>query len=277
VPGTIQCDTHGESEKAYVCTHLLGETAGLGFNHRKPTKKNPFPDAWCDDCEIIRAAHDGWNEESEKLTKIVLLCSGCYERARIRNTKPSVTLDDLAGLRWKCGSCEEWHTGPCLDFGYDEPYYWGTDHAKASRWTNLIPRGMKKPSKTFLDLDYCSINDENFFVRGLIHLPIIGTAETFRWGGWGSLSRQNFEALLKADGDPERVNIAPMFSWLSTKLPEYPDTLSLKMYAHIQEPGMRPHFRLEQSNHPLAKEYHYGITPERIREIMLRRLPATGQ
>jgi hypothetical protein len=66
-----------------------------------------------------------------------------------------------------------------------------------------------------------------------------------------------------------------MFSWLSTKLPEYPDTLSLKMYAHIQEPGMRPHFRLEPSDHPLAKEYFRGITPERVREIMLRRLPGS--
>ena len=275
VPDTILCDTHGESDKAYVCTHLVGETAGLGFNHRKPTKRNPFPDAWCDDCELICAAHGGWNEESEKLTKIGLICSGCYERARIRNTHPSITLDDLAGLRWKCGSCEEWHTGPCLDFGSDEPIYWRKEYEKGSRWPFLSSGAMDRTCKTFLDEDYCSINDENSFVRGLIHLPIVGTAETFRWGVWGSLSRENFETLLRADDDPKCIELPPMFSWLSTKLPEYPDTLSLKMYAHIQEPGMRPHFRLERSDHPLAKEYHHGIAPERVREIMLRRLPGS--
>src|SRR5437773_8967825 len=32
-----------------------------------------------------------------------------------------------------------------------------------------------------------------------------------------------------------------------TQIPEYPDTLNLKMYAHIQEIGLRPHFRLEQT------------------------------
>jgi hypothetical protein len=117
----MNCATHGECQEAFVCTHLLGETAGLGFNRSEPTTDNPFPDAWCDNCELIRAALNGWNEQSEKLAKISLLCSGCYERARLRNTRTSVTLDDLADLRWKCGSCEKWHTGPCLDFSYRSP------------------------------------------------------------------------------------------------------------------------------------------------------------
>jgi hypothetical protein len=63
-----------------------------------------------------------------------------------------------------------------------------------------------------------------------------------------------------------------MFSWLSTQIPEYPDTLSLKMYAHIQEPGIRPNFRLEQTDHPLSLEYHEGITAGRVKEIMIKRL-----
>jgi len=113
----IECPTHGESQKTYVCIHLLGRTAGLGFNRNEPTDDNLFPDAWCDDCELIRAAHNGWNDESQKLVRISLLCSGCYQQARIRNTRTSLTLDDLASLRWKCGNCEEWHSGPCLDFG----------------------------------------------------------------------------------------------------------------------------------------------------------------
>jgi hypothetical protein len=109
-------------------------------------------------------------------------------------------------------------------------------------------------------------------VRGIIHLPIIGAGETFRWGVWGSLSRDNFETLLKKHEDPKRVEQPPMFSWLSTQIPEYPDTLSLKMYAHIQEPGIRPNFRLELTDHPLSREYHEGITPERVKEIMIQRL-----
>ena len=64
-----------------------------------------------------------------------------------------------------------------------------------------------------------------------------------------------------------------MFSWLSSRISDYPDTLNLKMTAVIQEPGMRPHFRLEQAGHPLAREFYEGISPERVREIMFRALP----
>jgi hypothetical protein len=272
----VQCATHGESQEAFVCTHLLGEAAGLGFNRNEPTPENPFPDAWCDDCEIIRAAHGGWNEESEKLTKIRLLCAGCYERIRIRNTRTTVTLDDLTGLRWKCGSCDEWHTGPCLDFGYDAPVYWRTRDEDADRDSNSPPTNTDAWQGTFLSDDYCSIENRDLFVRGNIHLPIIGTNETFRWGVWGSLSRENFEQLMKMEDDPKRVELPAMFSWLSNRLPEYPDTLNLKMYAHIQKPHLRPHFELEATPHPLSQEYHHGITAERVKEIMLGRLRDQG-
>ncbi len=90
-------------------------------------------------------------------------------------------------------------------------------------------------------------------------------------------SRANFETLLKLESSEERVDAEPMFSWLNTKLPDYPDTLGLKLYAHTQEPGMRPHFELEPSDHPLSQEYPYGIQPERVREIMLRELKDAGQ
>jgi hypothetical protein len=69
----INCSTHGGTEEAFVCSHLLGDSVGRGFNRKDPDAEHPFPDAWCDDCELIRAAHNGWNEESEKLLKISLL------------------------------------------------------------------------------------------------------------------------------------------------------------------------------------------------------------
>jgi hypothetical protein len=63
-----------------------------------------------------------------------------------------------------------------------------------------------------------------------------------------------------------------MFSWLSNRIHEYPDTLNLKMYAHFQKAHLRPHFELERSDHPLSQEYHHGIAAERVQKIMLGRL-----
>jgi hypothetical protein len=72
--------------------------------------------------------------------------------------------------------------------------------------------------------------------------------------------------------DPKRVELPPMFSWLSNSIPDYPETLNLQMYAHIKELGERPTFELEPTDHPLSVEYYEGITPERVKEIMMRRL-----
>jgi hypothetical protein len=266
VTDKIHCDTHGESEKTCVCTHLVGESTGLGFNRNDPTEDNPSPDAWCDNCELIRAVHGTWKDTPGDLLTIRLLCSGCYERARIRNERPTVTLADLANLRWKCSRCDEWHDGPCLDFGYDSPFYWREELADDER---II--GDRRAS--FLDSEFCAVDDEHFFVRGLIHLPILGTGESLRWGVWGSLNRENFEKL-RTLPETEAAELPPMFSWLSTKLPDYPDTLNLKMYAHPQLHNERPYFRLEETDHPLAQEYRHGIAPERVKALMRLLLPS---
>jgi hypothetical protein len=267
----IQCATHGESSPAFVCNHLGPESIGLGFHLAELDEDDPSPSAWCSDCEIIREAHGGWNEESEKLIQIRLICLRCFELIGVRNTRPETTLDDLADLQWKCGTCDELHTGPALDFGFDQPYYW-SDELGAEAKQPFFARLTKQTSPTFLTPDYCSIRAESYFVRGVLRLPIIGSAENFVWGVWGSLSRENFEWMQSLDGDPQRMEIAPMFSWLSSSIAEYPETLSLKMYAHIDSLDGRPWFELERTDHPLSQEYYQGIRPAKVKEIMLARL-----
>ena len=273
---TVHCHDHGECEQTFVCTHLAGGSAGIGFNRAEPTEEDPFPDAWCDDCNVIFEAHEGWTDETEELMDIRLLCSRCYELCRIRNTRTDVSFEDLSSLRWKCGSCEEWHYGPCLDFTFKWPVYWTSENDEANQ-IGFFDSGRVGLPTTYLDEDVCVIDGEHYFVRGIIHLPIIGTIETLRWGVWGSLSRENFEKVMATMDDPTRTELPPMFSWLSSRIDEYPETRSLKMYAHIQELGKRPTFELEPTDHPLSQEYYHGITPERVREIMGRwlELPVT--
>jgi len=103
-----------------------------------------------------------------------------------------MTLDDLKDLRWKCGACNEWHTGPMLDIGYDSPYYWTKKHAEADRKARLLPSRKRERPTTFLTEDICAIDDEDFFVRGVIHLPIIGAGETFRWSVWAIAKPREF-------------------------------------------------------------------------------------
>lgn len=107
-----------------------------------------------------------------------------------------------------------------------------------------------------------------FFVRGIIQIPIIGTDKIFGWGVWSSLSDKSFETLMDTWDKPGRENfVAPMFGWLSTRIPFYPDTLNLEMMTHLREVGTIPVFEVEHSAHPLGQEQRHGITMERVHEI----------
>ena len=89
----VHCDSHGECDVTFTCSHLADGSAGIGFNRDEPTEEEPFPDAVCDGCDLILEVHGGWTDESEKLIEIRLLCSRCYELCHIRNTRTDVTFE----------------------------------------------------------------------------------------------------------------------------------------------------------------------------------------
>jgi hypothetical protein len=121
--------------------------------------------------------------------------------------------------------------GPASILVTIHPYYWLDEHEKAS----LLPSWSENRRKTFLDEDYCAIEDHDFFVRGIIHLPIIGAAETLRWGVWGSLGRENFDTLLKMDDDSKRIELPP-----DVFLVKHSDS-RISRYAELE--NVRPHPR----------------------------------
>ena len=49
---TVHCGRHGDNREAFMCKHLL-EGAGLGFFFDKDDVSNPYPDAWCSECEQV--------------------------------------------------------------------------------------------------------------------------------------------------------------------------------------------------------------------------------
>jgi hypothetical protein len=83
---SVSCVRHGnEKTEAFVCEHLVTGTE-LGFYFDIVDKGNPFPDAWCARCKRIRQDHGGtWNEESEALINVKLVCGDCYKEIKTRN------------------------------------------------------------------------------------------------------------------------------------------------------------------------------------------------
>lgn len=119
-----------------------------------------------------------------------------------------------------------------------------------------------------LSSDQCVIRGEQFFVHGLIEIPVIDSDELFSWGVWVSLSQENYDRMAQLWETQGRENEPPYFGWLSTQLPVYaPTTINLKTHVHTRPVGERPFIELEPTDHPLAVEQRKGITLARVREF----------
>ena len=161
----------------------------------------------------------------------------------------------MSDLRWTCHTCGEEHEGLPLDWAFDRPTYWD---------------GGRGPDDG-LSSDLCTWTDDdgtlNYFIRGVLHVPIRGGDETLRYGVWSSLSEQSLGRVLELWDDPRRVHEPPYFGWLANSLPGYPQTLNLSVDVVTAELELPPAIVLHDGDHPLAREQRHGITMERVREI----------
>jgi hypothetical protein len=94
---TVECAEHGKARKAFVCKHLVAGS-GLGFFDSGASATDPFPDAWCSDCEKVRVLEGGnsgdWNDRSMAFASIKRVCSHCYVRIRDQNRRTVNSGDD---------------------------------------------------------------------------------------------------------------------------------------------------------------------------------------
>jgi hypothetical protein len=78
---TLQCSTHGESSVTYVCEHLA-ENPAQRWHCDYPGQDTPWPDAWCDRCNVEFLKQGEWNDANQGVANIKLFCASCYERSK---------------------------------------------------------------------------------------------------------------------------------------------------------------------------------------------------
>ena len=138
--------------------------------------------------------------------------------------------------------------------GFDKPdYYWGVPEEE-------------RDERVELTLDTCIIDHEDFFIRGVIEIPVHEYPEVFGFGVWISLKQENFASYLE---NFDSSQIGPFFGWLCTGISYYKDeTLSLKTMAHFRGAGLRPRIDVEPSDHLLSVDQQTGITLAKAWEIV---------
>lgn len=155
---------------------------------------------------------------------------------------------------FKCNTCGQTHEG-MPSFGADAPWIY-----------DAIPEH-ERSARCSLGTDDCVVDEQHFFVRACLEIPVIGHDEPFTWGVWVSLSGASFRTWLEHYDVAHRAHVGPFFGWLSTWLAPYPDTRSLKTMVHLRDHGVRPFVELERTDHPLAREQRDGISKDRVAEI----------
>ena len=157
-------------------------------------------------------------------------------------------------FEFRCNTCGEVHKG-MPSFGASAPLsYFAIAEDERSKRCDL-------------GSDDCVIDEEWFFIRGCVEIPVHGESGPFVWGVWVSLSRESHLEWLKVFGKERRSHVGPFFGWLDAWLKPYPDTMNLKTKAHLRDDGIRPFVELEPTNHPLAVEQRKGISVGRVAEI----------
>lgn len=160
-----------------------------------------------------------------------------------------------------CSCCGEALTGLPLDIsiGYPDRIMIMSDADKV--------KYVSSPSRSMLNW-----RNKEFFIRGLIEIPILETENYFCYGAWTQVSKKDYKKFLKAwvkskrEDDTVKEHIYGHFACMMIPI-LYPDAYGLQV-AICDRSDRAAGFVLEPTEHPLSLEQHNGITMERVHEIV---------
>jgi hypothetical protein len=148
-------------------------------------------------------------------------------------------------MTYICTCCGQTHEG-LPDLVFDRPAY-----------ARDVPE-QERQQRVRLNADICVVDDEHYFIRGIIEIPIRSRNEKFGIGAWVSQKRENFQTYLDQF---DASDIGPFFGWLSNEFVfRGKPTLNLKTIVHFRGKGLRPLIQLEPTGHPLALVQRQGMT-----------------
>lgn len=161
-------------------------------------------------------------------------------------------------FEFRCEVCDEVHRGS-PSFAYRKPMLYST-----------VPEA-ERPERVRLTDDTCVIDDDTFFIRGLLEIPIHEVDEPFMWGVWVSQSRESFERYVRTFDQDQSGDVS--FGWLDVTMPGYDvsdksgDRESLACDVHWRGDGDRPLIMPHECDHALYHDCTSGTSWERAIDL----------
>ncbi|MGO9336205.1 MAG: DUF2199 domain-containing protein [Terriglobales bacterium] len=157
---------------------------------------------------------------------------------------------------FKCATCGKIHPELPRSFAADFP----------DMYANM--KREEQDARAIIGSDQCVVDQQWFFIRGCLEIPVVGSAEPFLWGLWASVHQDVFDEISESWEEEGREKThGPFKGRLANSLSVYVETLNVKVRILIQPVATRPLFIVEQPEHPLAIEQQNGVSEERAKVI----------
>ena len=119
----------------------------------------------------------------------------------------------------------------------------------------------ERDTRALIGSDQCVIDEQRFFLRGCLEVPILGSEEPFVWGLWVSVKEEVYDEVSDFWTREGREKLhGPYKGRLANSLTVYPETLNLKTEISLQSVGIRPLLKIGEADHLLAREQSAGIS-----------------
>jgi hypothetical protein len=167
-----------------------------------------------------------------------------------------------------CRCCGKEHVGIPFSFAADYP----------APYANLSPD--QRELRAVIGSDQCIIDQEKFFLRGCLEIPIQDSGEIFLWGLWALVWQKDFDEISdhwETKGREQRIG--PYRARLANSISLYPETFNLPVTLRVKPVGERPVFVIDDEQHPLSVEQRTGISRQKAEEyacLLLRIGPSPG-
>ena len=173
-------------------------------------------------------------------------------------------LDILQSMkgRWTCAECGHVHEG-LRDLVAFAPDHWASEKS-------YEPNSSLRLDGDFLSEDFCVLGGRYFFIRGVSIFQVAGLGQSFGFGTWSTLSKENFYRYLDGFDTGVLCFDAPCFGWFANRIEPFDDTRNKPCEVHMRQGRQRPQFVLSEMDTDFARAQRDGLSAARLLQVLKR-------
>jgi hypothetical protein len=158
-------------------------------------------------------------------------------------------------VSFTCEVCGEAHAGELRDIrlGLPQPIFLLDEEERRSR--------------AYVEDDFAVLDDQRYFVRALVELPIYGEDGYFGYGAWVEVTKDDVTALGELWHDEEGWRSDTFPGTLANELSPYAFTEGLPVRIRLREVNLLPLIELEDADHELVRAQRNGISSHRAHDL----------